>query len=377
LKGELVKLDILKTAVIAVEAVVIATCAFAATQIATSQGGSIWLCAPILVIAAMESLRLPVAMHIPKLRFVGAVLAVALLVGLTPLTFEGMVLAFEQFMNQRVLTVAAAQTRADEAQVALDGANQAGARRADELARLNQEVKDAEDRLGEIARQKPDIEAQPPSKTCPTYGWIGKGKVVRWAVIGSHECDNGIGKSIADANRDARKAYDARLTTAQDEVKKARDELRSTETAPGPDQPKIAADLQKAKGDLEVAKATSVMHRAAAAWFGIDVGKLTPEQFETFKKWAMYGLAGATATVTMIAGFVSSLSRKDGRPSKVGMAWRAYLARRRKKLVRIVEKVRPGPTLKTLTVKYVPFDPVSGRVINADGSKGEEVRKGA
>ena len=81
----------------------------------------------------------------------------------------------------------------------------------------------------------------------------------------------------------------------------------------------------------------------------------------------MYGLAGAAATVTMIVGFLSNLQRRGDKSNKLGRALRAYLARRRKKLVRFVEKVIHAPALKVLEFKYVPYDPVSGRVINKDG----------
>jgi hypothetical protein len=372
------KLDLLKTATFAVEGVVISTCALAATQIATAHGGSIWACAPILTIAAMESLRVPVAMTMPKLKLLGQVAATALLIGITPLTFEGTALAFEQFMHQRVVEVAKAQTTADKAQTALNGANDETARRTADLERLEQVAKDAEAHRVEIAKKQPQLQALPPTQQCPSYRWVGKGKRAHQIVTGSHPCpDNGVTKSITNGNREAQEHHDSDLAKAEDEVGKARGDLRAAEAAPAPDTKKLAADLQDAKSDLELAKADSVMHRAAAAWFGVDVGDLSTAQFEIFKKWAMFGLAAATATVTMITAFVANMSRRDGRPSKVGMAWRAYLARKRKKLVRVVEKIKNAPPLKVLEIKYVPFDPVSGRVINSDGSTGEFANKGS
>jgi hypothetical protein len=368
------KLDMLKTATFAVEGVVVATCTFAATQIATAHGGSIWACTPIATIAAMESLRVPVAMHIPKLKLFGKVAATALLIGITPLTFEGMALAFEQFMHQRVVEVAAAQTKADAAQSAVDGAGKEADARKKELDRLSAEVVATEAHQNQIASQKPDMEALPRPQICTGSKVVADKRGRPYTVAYSYTCpDNGLSKGIAGGNEAARETHNEQLRAAQDETTKAHDALRAAEAAPQPDQAKLAADLQQAKADLELAKADSVMHRAAAAWFGVDVGNLTSGQFEVFKKWAMYGLAGATATVTMIAGFVSNMPRKDGKPGKVRMAWRAFLARRRKKLVRIVEKIKQAPPLKVLEIKYVPFDPASGRVINKDGSAGEFV----
>jgi hypothetical protein len=362
-----VKIDALKTATVAVEAVVIATCALAAAQIATAQGGSIWSCAPILVIAAMECLRLPVAMTIPKMRLMTGLIAVALLVGITPMTFEGMVMAVEQFMNQRVLEVVDADTKVDTAKSARQDAMADANNRKEEVDRRSAGVKDAEHHQAEIAKQKADIQPLPPARTCVDYR---KGKP------NSHPCPDNTRDRIESGNREAQKIYTQQVTVAEAQVVAARKALDEAETAYAArvaDVRKADAVLIEAQRADEKARAASVMHRAAASWFGVGVGDLTRPQFETFKKWAMFGVAGAAATVTMIAGFVSNMPRNDGKPSKVGMAWRAFLARRRKKLVKVVEKVVHAPALKTLVFKYVPYDPVTNRVINMDGSLGEHV----
>jgi hypothetical protein len=365
-----VKFDILKTATFAAEAVVISTCALAAVQIATAHGGTIWACAPILTIAAMESLRVPVAMTIPRLKWVGKVVATALLIAVTPLTFEGMALAFEQFMHQRVVEVVDAETKADAAKRALKSAQTDAANRKSEVDRLSAEVKDAEAHRVELDKQQPFVQPLPALQMCS--GLSRRGQRVTYPCP-----DQGIPKSVDRQNAEARATHNEQLRNAEREVSRARDALREAAAKPVLDERKAEADLAQAERASEDAKAASVMHRAASAWFGVDVGSLSRQQFETFKKWAMYGLAGATATVTMIAGFLSNMPRKDGRPGKVGMAWRAFLARRRKKLVRIVEKIKHAPSLKVLEIKYVPFDPASGRVINKDGSAGEFVNKGA
>jgi hypothetical protein len=349
--------------------VVISTCALAAYQIATAHGGSISACAPILTIAAMESLRVPVAMTIPKLKWLGKVLAVALLIGITPLTFEGMALAFEQFMHQRVVEVVDAETKADAAKQALKSAQADAAKRKSEVDRLSAEIKDAEAHRIEIAKQEPILQTLPTPQICSSFN--KRGQRVTYACP-----DQGIAKSVDKANTDARATHNEQLRNAESEVTRAREALRDGAAKPVLDERKAEADLAQAQRAAEDAMAASVMHRAAAAWFGVDVGNLSRSQFETFKRWAMYGLAGATATVTMIAGFVSNTPRRDGKPTKVDQAIRAYFARRRKKLVRVVEKIKHAPPLKILKIKYVPFDPASGRVINNNGSVGEFVNTG-
>jgi hypothetical protein len=359
-----VKPDLLKTVTFVVEGVVISTCAVAAYQIATAHGGSVWACAPILTIAAMESLRVPVAMTIPKLKLMGKILATALLIGITPLTFEGMALAFEQFMHQRVVEVADAETKADTAKQGLESAQADAANRKSELDRLSAEIKDAEAHRAEIDKQQPILQPLPAPQMCSSFD--KKGRRVTYACP-----DQGIARSVDKQNAEAGATHNEQLRNAESEVTRAREALRDAAARPVLDERKAEADLAQAKSAVEDAMAASVMHRAAAAWFGVDVGNLSRSQFETFKKWAMYGLAGATATVTMIAGFVSNMPRKDGKPGKVGQAWRAFLARRRKKLVRIVKEHLPP--LKVLEFKYVPFDPASGRVIGKDGKPGEFV----
>jgi hypothetical protein len=98
----------------------------------------------------------------------------------------------------------------------------------------------------------------------------------------------------------------------------------------------------------------------------------------------MYGLASAAATATMFASFVASLPSRNDKASKLSLALRAYLGRRRKNVVRIVTKIVEieKPVEKTVTQivdkvieipKYV-FVPVKdGYLVNADGSQGDPI----
>jgi hypothetical protein len=58
----------LQAVVLVVEACVIAVCAVTAVNIATEHGGSIWDASIVGAIAAVERLRVPTAMAVPKLR---------------------------------------------------------------------------------------------------------------------------------------------------------------------------------------------------------------------------------------------------------------------------------------------------------------------
>jgi hypothetical protein len=117
------------------------------------------------------------------------------------------------------------------------------------------------------------------------------------------------------------------------------------------------------------------MYRTAAAWFGTPVKDLTAEQFERFKRIAVYGVAGATATATMLVSFIShAVPREQHEPSKLIRGVRAYIARKRRKvsLVKTVEV--PKEIVKTMTKHiHIPVDINTWRVVNRDGSLGDEV----
>jgi hypothetical protein len=343
--------DLLKTTTFAVEGVVISTCAVAAVQIATAHGGDITACLPIATIAAIESLRVPVAMRLPKLKPLGASLGAALLIGITPITFEGMSLAFEQFMHQRVIAVAKAEEKLDKAARALDGLKAQTQVRADELAGLTQQVAEAEKHRTDIGGQTVTLQALPKSQTCRSR----KG--------GTYACGTGAANAAVAANAQAQKAHARDLEGAEKSVQEARQALVEARSKAGPDMHTAEADFADARRDLSAEKADSVMHRSAAAWFGATVDDLSRQQFEVFKKWAMYGLAGATATVTMLAGFISAAPEHDGEPSKLARMARAWLAARRKKLRQLVPTVQIEYRDREIFV-HIPVDAITGQIVD-------------
>jgi hypothetical protein len=348
-------MNYLKPVVISVEATVIAACATAAYQIATAHGGDILACAPIATIAAMECLRVPLAMSLPRLKFAGISLCLLTMAAITPLTFEGMSLAFEQFMHQRVIAVARAQQEADKAKAELDDLRSDANRRDDEIRRLMQQLAEARQHHQDIAGKQPTYQALPKSQTC---NYVTK----KGARI-SYDCsDKQAMDTVAASNADAQKAHREELEDATSQVGKASGALAAAQAKPAPDMRKAEADLAEANRRLTFEKMDSVMHRAAAAWFNVPVEDLTSAQFETFKKWAMYGLAGATATITMFAGLVSSMPERDGKLGKVFRAIRGMALARRKKLRTIVPTIKE--VLKErLRIVLWPVDPKTGTVI--------------
>jgi hypothetical protein len=112
------------------------------------------------------------------------------------------------------------------------------------------------------------------------------------------------------------------------------------------------------------ARAMSRMFRVPAAWQRTPVEELTSEQFETVKYFAVIALASATALATALAAVISSLPERGDKPSKLARATRAYLARRRRKLIRTVR----GPVRHRdrIVVRWVPVDAESGLPVSPE-----------
>jgi hypothetical protein len=204
--------------------------------------------------------------------------------------------------------------------------------------------------LDDVAHEKPDIQPLAPNIACTGHKTVKDRKGRSFTVPYSYSCPDPHNESTNRRNDTARDTHDAAMKAAQKAVDEAVAELDK------------AGDVTTANSDAAEAKAAdiriraeSVMHRAAAAWFGVDTADLTTTQFQTFKKWALIGLAGSTATATMLAGLVIGMAERDGRGSKLTRALRAYIARRRKKLVRIVETIVEKPVDKLVEVDKLVF----------------------
>jgi hypothetical protein len=96
------------------------------------------------------------------------------------------------------------------------------------------------------------------------------------------------------------------------------------------------------------------MYRTAAFWFGTST--ITDDQFQQFKRIAVIGVAGATATVTMLISFISHAIPRE-RGGRLIRAIRAYFARKRKNVVRTVVKIVEKPVEKIVEVeKHIIVD---------------------
>ena len=187
--------------------------------------------------------------------------------------------------------------------------------------------------------QKADTVPVPPAVQCG-------GGVRHGQRQGTYACDGGAGKQQAENNANAIEAHKKQVAEAQKSLNEAEAQLKAL-PKPDPDAIKTA---EKA---FNRAVAGSTMYRVAASWFGVSVTKLTDDQFEQFKRLAVITVAGSAAVATMTVRFVSHATpRVPGEKGKLVRAIRAYIARKRKNVVR--EKIVEKPTgIKTVEVPKI------------------------
>ena len=372
------------------EVSIITIAAGTAVQIATEHGGSPWACGPVAIIAVLEMMRVPLSGWAAHLRPVAMFGAAVIMLALSVLTFEGMSIAVERFMYQRVIEVAQAREALDTAKLKLDDEKAADARYKADFDRLTEEIAKRRALVDDLEGKRPAAVAVPPAAQCKG---LYKGKPVVYS------CGNKAADAAVASNAAAQKAHDDEVRKAADSVTEVEAQLKALPKPVHAKENEIAvADAQKA---LEKAAADSTMYRTAAAWFGTPVKDLTAEQFERFKRMAVYGVAASAAIATMLVSFISHAVPVDRRGrAKLIQAIRAYFARRRKNVVRTVVKTVEKPVEKVVEVQkhvvvdrpvvvekrvevpverviikhiHVPVDVSTNRVVNRDGSLGEEV----
>jgi len=327
----------LRVMTLLVEVAVISVCAVTAVSIAVEHGGRIWDASIVGAIAAVECLRVPTAMAIPKLKWSGALCAIALCLAITPLTAEGLILAADRLVHARSLGVARAQDDLSRAQGVYDSLKAQADRRDAAIA---------EARRHRAGIDRPVSLAPVPSGTC-------SGRL-RNGARATYDCRATL--EAVEANKAALAAHSAALRQADAAVLAA-------ENAPSIDLKQAGADLTASKQRLAVERGDSVMHRAAAVWFGVAPAELSDAQFQSFARVAIGVLAIAISTATMLAAFISNMPGRDGKESRLARALRAMIAARRRRIRQyeptIITKFRDR-------IVYVPCDSATGQILNPD-----------
>ncbi len=295
---------------------------------------------------AIETLRLPLVMRIPRLGAGGAIAALTLAAGLSVLNGETMALGFESLLNERTISVTSAETRLAQAQTSFDAAKAEAGRRAEEIAQLAAGVAAAAKHSEEVGREAVALQINPVvSAYRGRKGWTAP--------------SSSAANSVAAANARAQADHAKRLAAAEEDLAAARAALTAAKSV---DLKAAEADLVLAKKDVERARAASPMHRLAASIFRVEPAALTAEGYESVRRIAILSAAIVSAG-TLVAGLISSLADRSSRPSKLSMALRRMIAARRKTLRRLKETVRTEYRDRLI---HVPVDPVSGRVLDPD-----------
>jgi hypothetical protein len=324
------------------ETLVIAIVAGAGLNIALMAGGSVPMAAPLALIACAEALRIPLSAMAVRLRWPGRLLAALALLAIAIGSAEGLAVAFEAFLQNRVVEISHAA--ADVEKLEHDQAAHAA-----DVASLAGEVKDIDAQVATLARSMPT----PPAGSNRTCTWRGQ------RVSCSADA-----AAIA-AYREALKAYDVRLASLTDR----RGALQGKVDAARAERP--PAGLLEARRAFEEKAGQNPVWRLTAAVFGESVSEVTPAQFATVKKFVTASLAIAFATLSMVVSVVVHARLRSEGGGKLARAIRGYLARRRRQLIRMV----PGPVefRDRIVVKWVPFDPKSGLRIKPDGEPADVV----
>ena len=313
------------------EALIISIVAAAGLNITIMGGGSLFLAAPLLLISCAEALRIPLSAMATRLRWGGQMLAAIALLGIAVGSAEGLGIAFEAFLQNRVVDIMRANAAVDRAQRTVD-------REAATNTNLAGEVTALDAQIVALGRDMP----VPPTASNRTCTW--RGQRVPCAPD----------TAAATTYREALKAYDARLATLSSQRDAARRNQMSA-VSPG------ALDaLMEAKQAFEKKADQSPVWRLTAAVFGESSSEVTPAQFSKVKAFVTATLAIGFATLSMAVSIVVHAKTRgeapNEAPSKLARAIRAMIAARRKTLRRIRET-----EIRERTVfRYVPVHADTG-----------------
>ncbi len=326
-------------ALFAYESTVIAITMWAGANIALSGGGSLAMAAPLLLIAAAESLRVFVAGWASRVSLFPKILALLVLLAISVASFEGLSIAFEQFINNRTATITNLQRDLRSAEQHLADASAKQATGRDDVARIDAAIRDA------VAQtpQQPSLSG----RTC-----AGK--------RGATTCNSDV---IAQRN------YLATVKTHNADIANLRAERARAQQVADVSAPtvQLANAVAESRDRLAAELQQSPMYRLAATIYSETVDQLTAQQFENVRRVAIGGLAASLAVLSMFVSLVAHAPAKSDKPSKLSRAIRAYLARRRKPLVR-VERVEV-PVGTKIIYRYVPRD--FELPANSDGPMGD------
>lgn len=329
------------------ETLIISIVAGAGLNISLTGGGSLYLAAPLLLIACAEALRVPLSAMMTRVRLFKKLLTFIALIAIAVGSAEGLAVAFEAFLQNRVTEIMRVNHEVKRAQQAMDNTNNEHRRQEGEISALTAQVGELDRQVAALAHEIPP----PPA---------GSNRVCTGRKGAKVTCN--VDATAATTYATAMKSYNERLKVLTDQratLQSKVDNARNRETTTPPE---LSNALVDAKEKFDEVAAQSPVWRLVAVVFNEDNSSVTQEQFNTVKKYVVGTLAITFATLSMIASIVAHSTLKSQHPSKLSRAIRAWLAARRKKLRR-VEATVVTEIRDRVIYRYVPCDPVSGKAI--------------
>ena len=218
---------------------------------------------------------------------------------------------------ERTRTVVEAERDLEKVLIDQRTIDKADKERADTIERLTADLKSARDHRAEIGSRKVHLEEVGKAQTC--WRIVGKGKRAQRVP---YSCNSAAQDDTAKGNRAVQEEHAISLKTATEQVADAEKRLADAEAVKVDDKATTKA-VDAAKQKVADARAMNPMFRVAAAWQKIPVQKLSSEDFEQVKHWAVIGLAVATAFTTTLAAIISSMPERGKGSSKLGRSLRA------------------------------------------------------
>jgi hypothetical protein len=326
------------------ELLVIGTCLYAGFNIAAAQGGSIPLASPLIMISSAEFLRIPLSAWSIRLSWPMRLLSGVVMLAIALASFEGLAITFELFLTNRIHDVRTIQRTVEVAQEAVDAKRQ-------EAQQSQAAIDSARMKVTALNAEIKEKETHPPQQPNVSAG----------------SCHNRSGRAVS-CNSDIQARRD--FTLAQKSHLETLKKLREQRDAGQANVDALTANIKPAglleaekilkskRQDLSDVLHQSPVYRLAASIFGVRVQDLSEEQFESFKRVAIIGLSGSFATLSMFVSFVAHAQPQTNRPSKIKLAIRSYLARKRRPLVRVYQVEVPGPERQI--IRWLPYDYTAG-----------------
>jgi hypothetical protein len=342
-------------ALIVYECFVISATAYAGITIALSGGAPLFAAIPVLMVSASEGLRIPLSAWATRLSYNNRLLAVAVLGCLALASAEGVSLSLDSLFAARVQSVTVALDAVDRAKAELAAAESRAAPIRDAIKSADKQIAAAE------IKQAALITATPAS---PGFSGARCGKYGNRPCAVDSTAQATYRKALADHGRQMA-AIDAERKAAVTARADAANSLAAIDLA-GPQ-----SAVSRAERQLADAAQNSPVHRIAGSIFGVKAALLSEEQMQTFRKYAIGGLSLALACMSGLVGWLAFQEPVPKQESKLSRALRAYVARRRKPIIRIVEK--PVPAGMKVKYVYVPTAPEEGLLKRA-GFRSDKVR---